>query len=117
MDYILGILAFLFLAFVFLGALFGVIWLFSDLFRDPTLNGGLKALWLLFLIFAPILGLLFYLLVRGRGIGSRHAARHAADEHALTVAADSIPADDQQQFLEQGANEDRDIGKIRNFGV
>jgi hypothetical protein len=119
MEFILGILSFFFLAVIFLGALFGVIWLFSDLFRDPTLSGWLKALWLLFLIAAPILGLVVYLIVRGRGIGHRHAARHAADTQSADrfVSEGEIPPDDEYHSLDQGANADRDIGKIRNFGV
>jgi hypothetical protein len=119
MEFILGILSFFFLAVIFIGALFGVIWLFSDLFRDPALSGWLKALWLLFLIFAPLLGLVVYLIVRGRGIGHRHAARHAADTQAPPAyyPDGEIPPDDEHHSLDQGANEDRDIGKVRNFGI
>ena len=119
MDYILGILAFVFVAAVFIGALFGVLWLISDLFRDPALSGWLKALWLLFLIVLPLVGLVVYLVVRGSGIGHRHAARHAADTqpNARYFPDGEIPEDDEYHSLDQGANADRDIGKVRNFGI
>ncbi|WP_456506728.1 PLDc N-terminal domain-containing protein [Arthrobacter sp. TE12232] len=41
----------------FLWALFAVI---GDLFRDDKLSGWSKALWILFLVFVPLLGVLVY---------------------------------------------------------
>jgi hypothetical protein len=49
------------------------IWLlitvFVDLFRSHDIGGGAKALWVIFIIFLPLLGVLFYLIFRG---GSMH---------------------------------------------
>ncbi len=45
-------------------ALFSII---SDLFRDGRLNGWVKALWLIFLVFLPFVTALVYLIARGRG--------------------------------------------------
>jgi hypothetical protein len=47
----------------------------SDLFRDHTLSGGTKTLWVLFLVFLPFLAVLIYLIVRGQGMAERAAAR------------------------------------------
>ena len=46
-----------------------LIYVLIDIFRSHDLSGGAKALWLIFVVFIPILGLLIYLIVRG---GSMH---------------------------------------------
>ncbi|MFD3410117.1 SHOCT domain-containing protein [Streptomyces cyaneofuscatus] len=56
-----------------------VMWFFllfkviTDLFRDHTLNGWAKAGWLIFVIVLPYLGVLIYLIVRGRSMHERDA--------------------------------------------
>ncbi|MYR35827.1 SHOCT domain-containing protein [Streptomyces sp. SID4944] len=56
-----------------------VMWFFllfkvvTDLFRDHTLNGWAKAGWLIFVILLPYLGVLIYLIVRGRSMHERDA--------------------------------------------
>jgi hypothetical protein len=56
------------------------IWLliviFSDIFRSPDLSGWGKALWTIFVIFLPYLGVFVYLIARG----------HKMSEHALESA-------------------------------
>jgi hypothetical protein len=51
------------------------IWLlitvFIDVFRDKSLNGFAKAMWVLFLIFLPLLGVLIYLIARGDDMRNR----------------------------------------------
>jgi hypothetical protein len=47
----------------------------SDLFRDHTLSGVTKTLWVLFLVFLPFLAVLIYLIVRGQGMAERAAVR------------------------------------------
>ena len=42
-----------------------VITIFSDIFRSPDLSGGGKALWSIFVIFMPYLGVFVYLIARG----------------------------------------------------
>ncbi len=58
------------------------IWLlitvFIDIFRDKGLNGFAKALWVLFVIVLPLLGVLVYLIARGDDMSERqmqHAIR------------------------------------------
>jgi len=42
-----------------------LITVFIDIFRSPDLSGGLKALWFIFVLFLPFLGVLIYLIARG----------------------------------------------------
>lgn len=58
-----------------------IIAIFGDILRDRELSGGRKALWSLFLIFLPWLGVLAYLLARGGSMHER-SARAAADREA-----------------------------------
>ena len=44
--------------------IFAVIWSFIDNFTRPDHSGWAKALWALFIIFVPVLGVLFYLISR-----------------------------------------------------
>lgn len=59
----------LYVVIAFLGVLFSV---FADLFRDKDLSGWLKAVWMVFLVFLPVLSTLVYLVARGNGMAVRH---------------------------------------------
>jgi hypothetical protein len=72
---------------------FFVIWLFLlveiliDLFRSHDVSGWMKALWLVFILFFPLIGVLVYLIVRG-GTMRRHqqeAAKAAQEEFTSYV--------------------------------
>jgi len=83
--------------FIFVAAIFLIIMIFADLFRDHTLGAGWKVLWILFLIFVPLLGALVYIIARGRGMAERSAARqvHAAPEDdSYQPKASASPTDD-----------------------
>jgi hypothetical protein len=60
---------FLFIAYLII--LFHVV---VDLFRDTGLHGGYKVLWLIGLVFIPLLTALVYILARGRGMAERQQA-------------------------------------------
>ena len=51
--------------FAFTTYLIAVFMIIGDIFRDNSLNGWLKAVWLIFLIFVPFLTALIYLIARG----------------------------------------------------
>ena len=53
-----------------------VIMVFIDIFRSHDLSGGAKALWFLFVLFVPLIGVLVYLIARG---GSMHERGRGAD--------------------------------------
>ena len=55
---------------VYFMMLFSVI---VDIFRRHDASGGKKALWLIFILFVPLLGLLAYLIVNGNGIAERQS--------------------------------------------
>lgn len=44
---------------------------FGDIFRSPDLGGWGKALWSLFVLVTPYLGVFVYLIARGRGMQER----------------------------------------------
>jgi hypothetical protein len=75
-DLFLGILQFFFL-FILLVILFQVI---ADLFRDHTLSGWAKAVWVFFLIVLPPLTILVYLIARGSGMQKRAIEQRQAME-------------------------------------
>ena len=93
------------------------IWIFItiiiDIFRDHTLNGWGKALWVLFLVFLPFLAAFIYLIARGRGMAERNAARAAEAQAAnadyiRTVAGSSSSStaaeiETGKQLLDSGA--------------
>jgi Short C-terminal domain/Phospholipase_D-nuclease N-terminal len=70
-----------FLSFLWFFLFFIWIWLlivvFSDIFRSHDLSGWAKALWTIFIIVLPYLGVFVYLIARGHKM-SQHAAEDAA---------------------------------------
>jgi hypothetical protein len=75
----------------------------GDIFRDRELNGGAKALWILFLIFIPWLGALVYLIVRGdsmnkRSIESAREREAAYRSYVQEAAGTSSVADELQKL-------------------
>ena len=103
---ILQLIASTFLFVAYLIVLFHVI---IDLFRDPKLSGGYKALWVVGLLFIPVLTALLYLLVRGGGMPERERAviaqaKSDADAYIRQVAGKS-PAEqiaDAKALLDAG---------------
>jgi predicted PurR-regulated permease PerM len=85
---------FFFWSFAFIAYLFALFSIVADLFRDRTLNGWWKALWIVFLVFVPFLTALVYLVSRGRGMAERsqrqaQEAQTRADDYIRNVAAPS----------------------------
>ena len=56
------------LLFAWIMLLFRII---GDIFRDDELGGGMKALWTVFILFLPWLGVLVYLIARGGSMNER----------------------------------------------
>jgi ABC-type multidrug transport system fused ATPase/permease subunit len=54
-----------------------------DIFRSDDLGGWGKALWLIFVIFLPFLGVLVYVIARGHRMGERDMAEARAKEQAF----------------------------------
>jgi hypothetical protein len=73
--------------------------LFTDVFRSDDLGGWGKAGWVLFLVVAPFLGALVYLIARGKSMQERAMADMVAREQATRsyikdVAGSSSTADE-----------------------
>ena len=94
-----------------------VIWIwilitvFADIFRRRDIGGGMKAVWIIFVILVPYLGVFVYLIAEGHKMADRNAeqmqaARAQQDQHIKAVAASSSPADQiaqAKQLLDSGA--------------
>ncbi len=79
------------------------IWLlvviFGDIFRSDDLSGWGKALWTIFVIILPFLGVLVYLIARGhkmqdRSIREAKAQDQAMRQYVQEVASTGSPADE-----------------------
>ena len=95
--------------FVFVAYLLILFQIVADLFRDSELGGGSKALWLVGLIFVPMLTALIYVITRGTGMANRQRAaiersKSEAESYIRQVAGKS-PADqiaDAKRLLDAG---------------
>jgi hypothetical protein len=56
-----------------------LIYVFIDIFRSRDLSGWAKALWFIFVLFIPLIGVLVYLIVRGSSMHER-AVREAQQQ-------------------------------------
>ena len=84
--------------FMFVIWIWMIIVLFTDIIRSEDLSGWGKALWTLFIIFLPFLGILAYLIARGGGMAERAAkanqeANEATKAYIRDAAAVSSEAD------------------------
>ena len=97
----------------------------TDLFRDHTLSGGIKTLWVLFLAFLPFLAVLVYVISRGKGMAERAAARQQQAQEqfegyvrtvATTGDATATPADQiarAKQLLDAGTIDQAEFDRLK----
>src|SRR5690349_10995393 len=90
----LGLIISSFFLIAYLIVLFQII---VDLFRDRELGGFAKALWIIALVFVPMLTALAYIIVRGGGMGRRQVAAQreaqAEAESYIRNVAGTSPAE------------------------
>jgi len=84
----------LFEVFLFFAWFMCLFWIFGDIFRSKDMGGGAKTLWVLFVILVPWLGILVYLIARGKGMHERQLEQakdmqRAQNEYIKSVAASS----------------------------
>ena len=89
---------FIFITFAFVAYLMVMFSIITDLFRDREESGVMKAVWIVALIFLPLITSLVYLIVRGRGMSERSAQTAQAvkaqqDAYIREVAGKATPAD------------------------
>jgi hypothetical protein len=92
------------------------IWLliivFGDIFRSRDLSGWGKALWTIFVIVVPYLGVFVYIIARG-GKMQDHAAQAAADQDAAVRSYVRSVATDGKSSAEEIAR----LADLRDKGV
>ena len=83
-DYpLLGVFWTMFVLFLWIAWIFILVKVITDVFRSHDLGGGVKALWVLLIVFFPFLGTFVYLIARGKGMGERDLAIYQAQQEAF----------------------------------
>ncbi|ACV78017.1 SHOCT domain-containing protein [Nakamurella multipartita] len=117
-SFLLALLEF-FLFFAWIMCLF---WIFGDIFRSRDIGGVAKTFWVLFVILIPWLGILVYLLARGKGMHERQleqmkAVQEAQNEYIKSVAGASTNPADQiasaKSLLDSGAINQAEFDKLK----
>jgi hypothetical protein len=96
-----------------------LITVFIDIFRSHDLSGWAKALWFLFVLFIPLIGVLVYLIARGGKMHER-AARQAQQQDAearryIQQAAAEAPASTADQLAKLADLRDRGVITAEEF--
>jgi len=91
-----------------------------DLFRDTELGGGSKVLWMIGLMFLPILTAVIYIIARGKGMADRQRAtmqRAKSDTDAyIREVAGKSPAEqiaDAKTLLDAGTINADEFAKLK----
>src|ERR1700721_1402114 len=79
LDFFLTMLYF----FLFIIWIYLLIMVFVDVFRSHDMGGWAKALWVIFIIVLPFLGVFVYLIARGGKMHERAAAQAAQQQQAF----------------------------------
>ena len=113
----------LFEFFLFFAWFMCLFWIFGDIFRSKDLGGGSKTFWVLFVILVPWLGILVYLIARGKGMHERQLQQaldmqKAQNEYIKSVAGgSSTSATDQiataKGLLDNGTINQAEFDKIK----
>ncbi|MDP2014131.1 MAG: SHOCT domain-containing protein [Actinomycetota bacterium] len=98
--------------FLFFAWFMCLFWVLGDIFRSKDIGGGAKTFWIFFVIIIPWLGLLVYLIARGKGMQERQIEQaqqmqQAQASYIKSVAGASTTATDQissaKSLLDSGA--------------
>jgi ABC-type multidrug transport system fused ATPase/permease subunit len=95
---LLGAFWTIFLIFLWVIWIWILIWIFIDIFRSRDLSGWAKALWFLFVLFIPLIGVLVYLIARGgkmheRSVRDQQQADREFRTYVQEAAGSQSPAD------------------------
>ena len=66
--------------------------IFADIFRRHDTSGWVKALWIVFVIFLPFLGVLVYLIANSRGMAERSTKQAQAQQDQFNDYVQSVAA-------------------------
>ncbi len=90
-DYpFLDILWTMFIFFLFVIWIWILITVFADIFRRKDVGGGSKALWIIFVILLPYLGVLIYLIANHDGMADRNIAQMQKQQQATDAYIQSV---------------------------
>ncbi|HEY5358178.1 MAG TPA: SHOCT domain-containing protein [Streptosporangiaceae bacterium] len=98
---------------------FWVIWIwilitvFIDIFRSHDLSGGAKALWFLFVLFIPLIGVLAYLIVRGGSMHERSVRQVQQRDEAVRAYSQQYAPDPSASTADQLTK----LADLRDRGV
>jgi Short C-terminal domain/Phospholipase_D-nuclease N-terminal len=98
-----------------------LITVFADLFRRRDISGWSKALWMIFVIFLPFLGVLVYLGVNSHGMAERNVkdirqSQAQTDEYIRSVAASGGTAGEIERakaLLDSGAIDQAEFNALK----
>ena len=97
-------------------------WVFGDIFRSKDLGGAGKTFWILFVIVIPWLGVLVYVIARGKGMQERQLEQAkdmqaAQAEYIKSVAGSSGSRTEQinsaKGLLDNGAISQAEFDQIK----
>jgi hypothetical protein len=96
-----------------------LITVFIDIFRSADLSGWAKALWFLFVLLIPLIGVLVYLIARGGSMHER-SARQVEQQDAearryIQQAAAESPASTADQLAKLADLRDREVISAAEF--
>lgn len=107
-------------AFAFVAYLIVLFQIVGDMFRDKDLKGWQTAVWIIFLVFLPLITAAIYLIARGSGMARRQAAaaqqaRSDADAYIRDVAGRSPAQEiaDAKAMLDAGTINAAEYEKIK----
>jgi len=89
-----------------------LIYVFIDIFRSRDLSGWAKALWFLFVLLIPLIGVLVYLIVRGSSMHERSAQQAQQQDRELRAYVQE-PAGPRTSTADQLAK----LADLRDGGV
>ncbi len=97
--------------FIFIIWIYLLIFIFSDIFRSRDLSGWGKALWSIFIIFLPYLGIFVYLIVRGAQHG-----RPSDRAGAGTAGGDGLLHPNDREFAPPSADQLAQLAELHTSG-
>jgi hypothetical protein len=90
-DYpFLDILWTMFIFFLFIIWIWILITVFADVFRRKDIGGGMKAIWIVFVILLPYLGVLVYLIANHDGMADRNIQQVQKQQEATDAYIKSV---------------------------
>jgi len=107
-------------SFIFISYLIILFQIVVDLFRDPELGGGSRAIWIIGLIFLPFFTAILYVLTRGKSMSERQRASvqkaRSETENYIREVAGKSPADQiatAKALLDAGTITQEEFAKLK----